>query len=65
MDDATAKRMMSVARSFACKSLNVSDLSVSALYELAAPSTPSEVQAEAERRIAAKCRFEHRRRLRR
>jgi hypothetical protein len=49
MGEATAKRMMSVARMFAGKSITLSGLNASALYELAAPSTPPEVQAEVER----------------
>jgi hypothetical protein len=44
---------MSVARQFDGKSITVTDLRISALYELAATSTPPEVQAEVERRIAA------------
>ena len=44
---------MSVARQFGVKSITVTDLRISALYELAATSTSPEVQAEVERRIAA------------
>jgi len=58
MSEATAKRMMSVARMFAGKSITLSDLNASALYEPAAQSTPPEVQAEVERRIAAGGGFE-------
>lgn len=51
MSEVTARKMMRVAEAF--KSKPSFDLPVSALYELAAPSTPPEVQAEVERRIAA------------
>ena len=47
------KPAMSVARQFGVKSITVTDLRISALYELAATSTSPEVQAEVERRIAA------------
>jgi hypothetical protein len=51
MSEPTAQRMMSVAREYGGdKSLIVRDLGTSALYELAAPSTPPEVREEIERR---------------
>jgi len=42
---------MRVAERYASKSEMISDLSATALYELAVPSTPEEVRAEVERRI--------------
>jgi Protein of unknown function (DUF3102) len=49
----TADRLMNVAEAYGSKSSSVQHLSLTALYELAAPSTPPEVQAEVERRVAA------------
>jgi hypothetical protein len=43
---------MLVASVYGAKSIPAMDLSPKALYELAAPSTPPEAQAEVERRIA-------------
>jgi hypothetical protein len=48
----TASRFMGVAEKFG-KSNTMLHLDPTALYELAAPSTPPEVQIEVERRIAA------------
>jgi hypothetical protein len=52
MHEQSARRFMQVADRFG-KSNIVLDLPLTALYELAAPSTPPEVQAEVERRVAA------------
>ena len=52
MSEATARRMMSVGHVFGGKSVSLTDLGAGALYELASPSTPEEVRAEVERRIA-------------
>jgi hypothetical protein len=51
MSENTALRMMNVARAFGGKSASVADLTPTALYELAAPSTPLEVTIEVQRRI--------------
>ncbi|MGO4316680.1 DUF3102 domain-containing protein [Agrobacterium sp. MCAB5] len=53
MSEATAKRFMSVARYSKGKSLTLSDLEPTALYELAAPKTPIEVREEIEKMIEA------------
>jgi hypothetical protein len=53
MSESAARKMMGVARQYGGKSVTVTDLGTRALYELAAPSTPPEVEAEVERRIAA------------
>ena len=53
MSNPTASRFMNVAERFGSKSFSVKDLDLTALYELAAPSTPEEVRSEVERRIAA------------
>jgi hypothetical protein len=52
MHEQSARRFMQVAERYG-KSNTMLDLTPTALYELAAPSTPPEVQAEVERRIAA------------
>jgi Protein of unknown function (DUF3102) len=53
MSENTATRMMNVARVFGGKSASVEDLTPTALYELAAPSTPLEVRIEIDKRIEA------------
>jgi hypothetical protein len=53
MGKRTANRFMIVPEHFTGKLATVARLSTRALYELAAPSTPPEVQTEVERRIAA------------
>jgi hypothetical protein len=53
MHERTAQRFMGVAETFKGKYDTVSHLPPAALYELAAPSTPEEVRAEIERRVAA------------
>lgn len=44
MSENTARRFMDVARVYGSKSSTVADLTPSALYELAAPSTPQPVR---------------------
>jgi Protein of unknown function (DUF3102) len=53
MADKSAQRFMSVAERFGDKFDSVSNLTLTALYELAAPSTPEEVRAEVAERAAA------------
>jgi hypothetical protein len=53
MTDKSAERFMSVAERFGDKFDSVSTLSATALYELAAPSTPEEVRSEVEARVAS------------
>jgi hypothetical protein len=43
MAERTARNFMNVAERYASKSATVADLAPTALYELAAPSTPEEV----------------------
>jgi predicted ATPase len=43
MSESAARKMMTVAREFGGKSVMFTDLNATALYELAAPSTPSEI----------------------
>ena len=52
MHEQTARRFVHVAERFG-KSNTMLDLTPTALFELAAPSTPEEVVAEVERRVAA------------
>jgi hypothetical protein len=52
MTDKSAERFMSVAERFGDKFDSVSNLSLTALYELAAPSTPEEVRTEVAERAA-------------
>lgn len=52
MAERTARNFMSVSERYGSKSAMVADLPVSALYELAAPSTPEPVREEVERRAA-------------
>jgi hypothetical protein len=59
MSERAAPRFMEVGREYADKSASVAGLNSAALYELAAPSTPPEVQAEVERRIAARLSRRH------
>jgi hypothetical protein len=53
MSQSAAYRFINVAERFDSTLPNVGSLPLAALYELAAPSTPPEVQAEVERRISA------------
>lgn len=53
MTEQHARRFMHVAEVYGGKANIMFDLTPTALYELAAPSTPPEVRAEVERRIAA------------
>jgi hypothetical protein len=53
MSQSAAYRFINVAERFDSKHPTVGRLPLAALYGLAAPSTPPEVQAEVERRIAA------------
>jgi Protein of unknown function (DUF3102) len=53
MSQAAAYRFMNVAKKFSGKVISLITLNLEAIYELAAPSTPPEVQAEVERRVAA------------
>jgi hypothetical protein len=53
MTEKTAERFMSVAERFGDKFDSVSTLGLTALYELAAPSTPEEVRSEVEARVAS------------
>lgn len=53
MTDKTAQRFMNVGRVYAGKNDIVSNLDVTALYELAAPKTSTEVREEIERMIEA------------
>jgi hypothetical protein len=53
MNAKSAERFISVAQQFGDKFDSVSSLSLTALYELAAPSTPEEVQAKVTERLAA------------
>jgi hypothetical protein len=53
MTDKSAERFMSVAERLGDKFDSVSNLSLTALYELAAPSTPEEVRTEVAERVAA------------
>ena len=53
MSDRAANRFMNVATEYGAKSARLAGLGLEAMYELAAPSSPPEVQAEVERRIAA------------
>jgi hypothetical protein len=53
MTDKSAQRFMSVAERLGDKFDSVSNLSLTALYELAAPSTPEEVRTEVAERVAA------------
>lgn len=48
MSESAANRMMRVASAYGSKSINVTDLTASALYELAAPSTPQPIRDEVE-----------------
>jgi hypothetical protein len=52
MSQSTATNWMQVANQYEGKFVNVANLSISALYALAAPSTPPEVRAEVEERAA-------------
>ncbi len=52
MSNPTASRFMNVAEQFGGKSFSVKDLTPTALYELAAPSTSPEVREEVEQRAA-------------
>jgi hypothetical protein len=52
MSDQTARRFMHVAEAFGDKINTVLDLSPTVLYELAAPSTPATIRAEAIERAA-------------
>jgi Protein of unknown function (DUF3102) len=53
MTDKSAERFMSVAERYGDKFDSVSNLTLTALYELAAPSTPEEVRTEVAKRVAA------------
>jgi hypothetical protein len=53
MSQSAADRFVQFARVYTGKLPTVGNLPPTALYELAAPSTPPEIQAEVERRIAA------------
>jgi hypothetical protein len=53
MSERAARRFMEVASAYGSKSATVADLTVKALYELSAPSTPLEVRIEIENRIEA------------
>jgi hypothetical protein len=53
MSQAAAYRFIHVAKKFDGKVISLINLNLEAIYELAAPSTPPEVQAEVERRVAA------------
>lgn len=53
MSESAASKFMAVGRVYGTKSVTVTDLPPTALYELAAPSTSEDVRAEVERRIAA------------
>ena len=44
MSESAARKLMAVATAYGSKSVNVTDLTVSALYELAAPSTPQPIR---------------------
>lgn len=48
MAERTARRFMEVATAYASKSATVADLTPTALYELAAPSTPQPIRDEVE-----------------
>lgn len=48
MSETTARNMMRVADRFAGKSATIADLAPTALYELAAPSTPESVRSAVE-----------------
>jgi hypothetical protein len=52
MSEKSAERFMAVAGRYGDKIDSVSNLSLTALYELAAPSTPDEVRAEVANRVA-------------
>jgi hypothetical protein len=54
MSERPARKMMNVATTFAAKSAPYADLTLQAIYELAAPSTPEEVRTEVERRMAVR-----------
>lgn len=54
MTDRTARRFMDVASSFSVKVDIVSDLPATALYELAAPSTPQSVREQVEELIVTR-----------
>ncbi len=53
MSERSALRFMQVATRFSAKSARLADLRPEALYELAAPSTPDEVIAAVEAKVAA------------
>jgi hypothetical protein len=53
MTDKSAERFMSVAEQFGDKFDSVSNLTLTALYELSATSTPDEVRTEVAERVAA------------
>ena len=53
MSQSASDRFMQVAKVYSGKLPTVGNLGTTAIYDLAAPSTPPEVQAEVERRIQA------------
>jgi hypothetical protein len=53
ISEPTATRMMNVAREYGHKAFTVKHMKPTVLYELAAPSTPPEVRAKIECRVAA------------
>lgn len=53
MSESAAGKMMAVAKVYGGKSVMITDLSPTALYELAAPKTPIEIREEVEKMIAA------------